>query len=283
MELAYGYEGAVFAFISMGAVYHVKPRDVVNVVREITEENTWIAACDLYQRSPASRRYDLPMDEWVAVKITVNRYRDAHPNIRQGWRDQQDAAISAVAAPGNIYDCFNNRIAYLATAGFLWCRLPTGRILAYPKPRLVTQDTSYLELPGGQRFEIDEIAPWEWDMYSSVPGAKVVERRKQVVIYEGRASRGGQSIWGTQFLYGGKQDENNVSGIGRDVLFTNLKIADKHYNYKFVLHVHDEGVTEMPYGQGSKEELKALLELPVPGCEGLPLQAKTWEDVRYSK
>jgi DNA polymerase bacteriophage-type len=282
IELAYGYQGSVGAFIAMGRVYGVRPRDVVEVVRAAVDADEWHKVADLYKRTRPMHRFNLTEDEWTAIKITVIRFRLANAKLVQGWWDMQDAAISAVDAPGHIFDVFNGRVQYMSQGGFLWCHLCTGSVLAYCRPRLVEEDNSTITLADGSVHDVDEFLPEELNKLIAEPGVTYKRRIRKVVKYEGWSSETKQ--WHRyQSLYGGKQCQNNVERLARDALVHGLLKARATGRYHFVLTVHDEGLSEVYPGQGSAEELKHFMELPVPGLEGLPLQAKTWEDARYSK
>src|SRR5204863_178901 len=64
-------------------------------------------------------------------------WREAHPAHVAGWYEIQDAAIEAVRRPGLIVPCLGNRIQYRVANGILWCRLPSGRCIAYVHPKIV--------------------------------------------------------------------------------------------------------------------------------------------------
>jgi len=252
-ELALGYQGSVGAYITMGAVYGIKPGEVALVAKAATHENDWLATRSKYANANS---YELDQETWTGIKCVVNAWRAAHPNIVQGWWDLQDAALAAVDMPGLVVPCFNGRVKYLAANGFLFCSLPSGRVLAYASPliRQVTND------------------------YGTGP-----QKRNQV-YYEGVDSK--TRRWGPQSLYGGKQCENIVQGIARDVMIEAMFRAEDE-NYPLVLTVHDELLTEVPNLAGPLDDdaatLKRLMEIVPTWAEGLPVAASTWEDTRYVK
>lgn len=218
-ELALGYQGAVGAFHSMAANYGVKVTD----------------------------------DEAQAI---VDPWRVANKNIKNLWYKVGDAAYAAIEAPGaKIKVGVKGRECYFRVAGsFLWCQLPSGRVICYPYP------------------EIQEIET-RW-------GAK-----KMSVTYMGLDGRVGSPTkgkWVRMATYGGSLVENIVQAIARDILvgaWPRLEAA----GYPIVLHVHDENVSEVPKGFGSVEEYERLMSVLPTWATGLPIAAAGFRGKRYRK
>jgi DNA polymerase len=244
-ELALGFQGSVYAYIGMAANYGLKPRELVAPVHEVTTTAQWNEVAQRYE--PGQR---LQRDEWTALKIIVNNWRKEHPMVCQSWWDVQDAAVEAVSSPGRIVPVLAGRVNYLVSRNFLWCQLPSGRVLAYNNPRLRVME-----------------------------GAN--GRKRTVVDYDGWDNM--FKAWTTFTLYGGFQIENIVQATARDLLLNSIHMCERG-GYPIILHVHDEVVTELPLGVGSPEELSLLMSIRPPWpTDGLPLAVKTWEDRRYVK
>jgi DNA polymerase len=117
-ELAFGYQGGVGSFHTMGKNYGVKVAD------ERAEEfkEAWR---NTHPKIAGIRAYNQRTGRWY----------------RQGgiWNEIQKAAINAVSAPGETYVCGHpSRPAkYKMVGSFLWCLLPSGRAICYPYPRLL--------------------------------------------------------------------------------------------------------------------------------------------------
>lgn len=88
--------------------------------------------------------------------------------------------------------------------------------------------------------------------------------------------------WGPITTYGGKITENIVQAIARDCLAETLLKLDKA-GYRCVFHVHDEVVLEMPYGQGSLEEVLAIMAESPKWAPALPLKGDGYETEFYMK
>ena len=124
----------------------------------------------------------------------------------------------------------NDRIQYKVDHGILWCRLPSGRCLAYCSPFITQQ------------------------MWINEDGEEEVTDRPQV------AFRGVNSMtkkWSIQRLYGGLQCENVVQAIACDLLVEGMFRVEEA-GYPIVLTVHDEILSEVPEGQGSVAEFERL-------------------------
>jgi DNA polymerase len=151
----------------------------------------------------------------------------------------------------------HNRVAYTVSHGFLWCRLPSGRVIAYAKPRLVWSDKELKDENG--------------DTY-------VLTRRS--VEYMGVDSL--TKKWSVQSLYGGMQMNHVVQGTARDRMVEAM-FAVEDVNLPIVLTVHDELLSEVPEGTATAEQYAGLMLRQPDWAEGLPVAVKTWKDKRYVK
>lgn len=278
-ELALGYQGSVGAYYAFTQTYLMKLAPIVQVVRETASPEAWEKALWVYSIMPTMRRYGLPAEVWAAMKIVVDGWRAAHPAITQSWWDLQDAAIEAMEKPTVIVPCLNGRIKYMSNNGFLWCQLPSDRVLAYPKARLTWKDDSTLTLPDGTVEEAYDFTP-QMIEFLVAHGADYKKKIKRQVIYEGYDDD--KHIWHKKAMYGGQQSENVNSGIARDIL-VDCGFDLEEAGYPVILDVHDELVTEPPIGHGSVEEVRAIMSRPRAWCPGFPLAAKAWEGPRYGK
>jgi DNA polymerase len=278
MELALGYQGSVGSFVSMGKNYGLKPEALVPVVEAASPEafEFW---CRAY---PASRdKKGLAQPEWAAIKTVVAGWRKQHPGIVNGWWALQDAAIEAVAAPGQFVAALEGRVAYMRNKSFLYVRLPSGRVLAYCNPRVVMQKETWLEHPmTGMTVAVEGKTDAEIAADIEFGGFVLKSREKKSVRYEGFDSE--TRKWSTFALYGGMQFNHIVQGTARDIMVGGMMRAEAR-GYPIVLTVHDEVLAETKIDYGSARELEAIMtagEAWLPGC---PLAAKGWSGTRYSK
>ncbi len=280
-ELSLQYQGALGAFLKMLANNPKAPTlaALAEAVRDAVGIDAWFAVQSTYPQ--ASDKHGLPQEQWAAIKIIVRGWRDAHPLLVQGWWDLQDAAINAVANPGVVVAVFGSRVRYVFAREFLWCALPSGRVLAYFNPRIVSTQKEYVEMADGSRVESDRFFPAELEELLEQGAHLIKMPPKRRVDYEGY--EGERKRWATMNLYGGMQFNHVIQGTARDIMVDGMLEAEKR-GYPVVLTVHDELLTECPEKIGSAEELEAIMSTVPPWIDGdLPLAAKAWEGTRYDK
>lgn len=243
-ELALGYQGGVGAFISMGANLGIKPDSLLAAVKPASVAAKWERAAAKYDDSD---KFGLTREQWTAFKYVVQGWREGHARTVQCWWDFQDAVIEAVSEPGQMVYLLGNKVRFYCARNrsFLYIYTPSGRALSYFKPR-VRENGKF---------------------------------GRQVVV-EGWDSR--LSKWGDVGLYGGLLWENVVQALCRDLLAHGM-MACERAGYPVVLHVHDEGVFEVPVGQGDVKEVQELMSVLPEWAKGFPLTSAAWRDTRYVK
>lgn len=207
-ELALGYQGGKGAFKSMASVYGVEVND---------------------------ERADSIKSAW----------REANPNIVNFWYGLERAAINAVVVPGKTVAC--GKVEFKVSGSFLFCKLPSGRVITYPYPKIKTFDT-----------------PWG--------------EPKQGLVYKGVDSY--TNKWCEIKTYGGKLCENVTQAVARDILVDALLRLDEA-NYRVVMHVHDEVVVEAP--SGSVNSIESYMKVVPDWAEGLPIDVDSWMGKRFRK
>ena len=181
------------------------------------------------------------------IKALRDLWRKEHPHIVRFWKMLMRASAHAMKRPGVTVPCGRVSFTYDGEM-FLRMRLPSGRDLAYPMPRLIT-DPMYGE------------------------AAVVFKDNAKGKFVDCRDGRG---------AYGGTWIENAVQAIARDV-FTEAMQRLEDAGYPVVLHVHDEIVCELPAGVGTKEEFHRIMTTAPAWAEGLPIAAKAHNSDRFAK
>lgn len=245
-ELALGFQGSVGAYINMAGNYLIKPAEIAAVAKQAIAGDEWHRVAATYS-DDKSRGLD--QETWTGVKCVVDAWRAAHPNIVQAWWDLQDAAVAAVGSPGLKVPVLNNRVIYLAANGFLYCRLPSGRVLSYAMPRLIKNEND----SGQGRIQVEFEAI---DSYTK--------------------------RWMNHVLYGGMQFNNIVQGLARDKLVSAMfRLEDA--GYPLVLTVHDETLSEVDDAFGTADHYRSIMAAPDDWCADMPVAVNAWEDHRYVK
>ena len=174
------------------------------------------------------------------LKPLVNAWRSANPNIVRFWWDVGRAAMTTVKERTSA-ETHGIRFSY--QSGFLFITLPSGRQLAYVKPRV------------------------ELNRFGS-----------EAVTYEGV---GQTKKWERIESFGAKFVENCVQAISRDLLCHAMRRLDEA-GLPIVMHVHDEVVIEAPPSVSPEEVCRLMSETP-PWAKGLPLRADGFDCSFYKK
>lgn len=204
-ELALGYQGSVGALVSMGA-----------------------------------SRMGIPEKELSEI---VTKWRSASPHIVKMWWDAEKAAKQAIDKRKPVP--FVRGIVFSVESGILFIRLPGGRRIAYPSPKLVED-----------------------------------EKGKASITYMGtdQTSKG----WCRLETYGGKLVENIVQATARDCLADAMLRLDEA-GYRIRMHVHDEVIIEAPAGKEKLEDITAIMATNSSWNRGLPLAAAGYVTPYYKK
>lgn len=171
----------------------------------------------------------------------VAAWRRANPHITQFWWDVDKAAVEAVTKRTGTRA---GRIGFEYRSGILFVMLPSGRKLAYVKPRMAVNKFG-----------------------------------REGLTYEGILEN---KKWGRIETYGPKLVENIVQGTARDLLAEAMLRVERK-GYPIVMHCHDEIIAEVPKGMGSVEEMCEVMAVRPSWAEGLPLRADGYECPFYQK
>lgn len=184
---------------------------------------------------------EIPEEELPGI---IEAWRRASPRITRFWKDADNAAKQVVKT-GEPVRIRQGNIRFFKSKGFMFIELPSGRRLAYARPRI-----------GLNRFGSESI---EYDGMDQV-----------------------KNTWGRVETYGGKLVENIVQAVARDCLAAAMLRLAKA-GYKIVAHIHDEVVIESPIGEGSLDEVIDIMCESESWNKGLILNAAGFENPYYMK
>jgi DNA polymerase len=190
-------------------------------------------------------------------------WRAAHPRIVAFWHDVELAAVSAVHEEGKIFSAGAGKrgVQFKKAGSFLWCRLPSGRVMCYPYPKL---------LPGEYGTQLT---------YMTVPGEADIPK----IIKDVKNANN----WARIATYGGALTENIVQAICRDLLAEAMLALDNK-GFQIVLHVHDEIVVEVltdleHFVNAAIEMMQNIMRTPPVWAPDFPQWSSVKQMKRYGK
>ena len=143
-ELALGYEGGVGAFATFANTYGIDLEDLAAKVLLDAPVDVVAKADSFLEWANKDKRpkYGLSDDAFVACDILKRMWRDAHPNIHGYWGRLKEAVVMALYTRGETYSVLGLRI--WASKNWLFVKLPSGRSLCYPSPKIVDDSITYM-------------------------------------------------------------------------------------------------------------------------------------------
>jgi DNA polymerase len=197
-----------------------------------------------------SQGYGLEVNDDESERIK-GAWRDNRPCTVRYWRELEQSALTATLNPGRTFKAGpgNRGVKFLKSGSFLFCQLPSQRVLTYPYPKVETITT-----PWGD--EKDGLTYMTVNSYS----------RK----------------WTREKTYGGKLSENVTQAVARDLLAHSLFEFEKE-DIPVVMHVHDEVLTEVPIGQYDVSTIESIAASTPAWAKDLPVEASGWKGNRYQK
>ena len=171
----------------------------------------------------------------------ISSWRDANPEIVKFWYAVEKAAIETVK---DHTDRTVGRIGFQFSANTLWIVLPSGRRLAYIKPKLQPN-----------RFG------------------------RMALTFEGL---GANNKWTRGETYSGKLTENITQATARDLLAEAMRRMELA-GLGIVGHVHDEVILEVPKGSITVDEVCSIMNRNPAWADGLPLSSAGYTGNYYFK
>jgi DNA polymerase bacteriophage-type len=243
MELALQYYGGVGAFCAMAETYGLRLEQLavtawstIPIAIRRQSQSQWNKAVK------RRRTYGLEEKVWVVCQSLVTMWRNAHPMVVAFWSALDTAVKSAIRSPGKRFTA-GERISVDRVGNWLRIRLPSGRYLNYPAPRIKSDGR-----------------------FTSRSFIGVDPYTKQ---------------WQRIYTYSGKDAENVCQGGCADIIMDGLLAADAA-GYNPVLSVHDEAITEPPdEDKYNAKDLSRRLVKASAWAKGMPLAAKGDVSYRY--
>lgn len=190
-------------------------------------------------------------------------------------------AISAVLNPGVEFPVMRlngtpTGISYLVRGDVLYCRVPSGGLITYHRPRVepAMQDWRGLALSFEGWNSNPKMGPLGWVRMNTYSG-KLAENATQKSardIQMPAIHRCETGRFDVDVRYGGSLTQQMAQARRASA------------QYPVVMHTYDEIVSEVPVDAGSVEEMESLMTTPLPWTEGWPIKAAGgWRGKRYRK
>lgn len=253
------YREGVDRYKRMASVIYGIPEDQVNKHPQRYVGKTAILLLGFQGGAPKFRDtckkmgdYELP--EGLEFTV-VEKFRKKHSAIVKLWYAAEKAAKSAITYPGRIVIAEPERFSGEGTEKplpkfqriefqckdiegitFLLIRLPSGRKLAYPRPKIIPS----------KRYEGKTVVSF----YGNILGTK----------------------WGTVDTYGGKIVENLTQAVAADIMANGAHNAERA-GYQIATLIHDQALAYYQPGQTVEEFVRLLTTLP-DWADGLPIEAE---------
>lgn len=226
--------------VMAGVIYNKKPQDVTDGERQLGKAailgagygmgaSKFQATCELW---------GIPITPELAQR-SIDAFRAAHPKVKQLWYACDDAVKHAVAQHGRRFnggDHLSFQCRTVAGKTFLFMRLPSGREVAYPEPKLENDP----------QFDREAVT-----YYGAIPG---------------------KAMWGRIKLYGGKIVENGDQAVAASIMAHGANLAISRGYDVFTL-IHDQALGTLKPNQTAAEFGQLLATLP-PWAAGLPLKSE---------
>ena len=171
----------------------------------------------------------------------IDDWRNSNPKIVQFWWDIEKAAIGSIK---DHKDRQVGRIGVSFSSNTLWLQLPSGRRLAYVKPKLQPNRFGRLS-----------------------------------ITYEGL---GQNNKWGRIETYSGKLVENITQATARDLLAEAMWRIEKA-GLDIVGHVHDEVILEVPEDGVSVGDVCQIMNQNPKWADGIVLSSAGYSGYHYFK
>ena len=171
----------------------------------------------------------------------IDDWRNSNPHIVQFWWDVEKAATETIK---DHKERTVKRVGFEFRANTLWIVLPSGRKLAYIKPRIQPN-----------RFG------------------------RMAITFEGLSAK---NAWVRQETYSGKLVENITQATARDLLAEAMWRMEQA-GLDIVGHVHDEVILEVPENMVTVEDVCSIMNENPKWSEGLLLNSAGYHGNYYFK
>lgn len=243
LELAMGYQGGAGAFVTFARGYGIDLDAMAKTVRETIDPTIWAEAADSYDYfREKGATHGLAKETFIACDAVKRAWRRANAQIANLWKLMDEGLREALTSDRVVK--VGAHLQLMRRDNYLLMRLPSGRYLCYPSPRLPEANDCTFNFMGVEQFS-----------------------RK----------------WTRIRTYAGKCVENATQAAACDLLCESLLRLERD-GFEPVLTVHDEVIAEAPDTEEfSLARMSGLMTKLPDWAKSLPLAAAGFESYRYRK
>lgn len=242
--------------VAASGIFHV-PYESVDHDHQRKIGKTAVLACGYGGGWDAMLRFGadklgLSKEEGLGI---VKAWRESNSHVVSWWYALTRNCMRAAEARGSkVY--MEHGIVFQIIGDFMTIRIPSGRMLFYPFPK------------------IEDV-----EMAWSTPDNRQYKRMVTAM------TENSKKMWVRAPLSHVKLSENITQAFCRDLLRNAMFRIETHKNpkYDIVMHVHDEVIAEVNEGEGSVKEFEDLMSMSPKWASGMPLKAEGWRGKRYRK
>lgn len=137
MELMLGYGGGVGAFLTGAASYKIDLDEMAAAALPSIPQHVREEALGFWEWTVKQKRstFGLERNTFIVCDCLKRMYRTANPMIASMWKDLEEAYVRAINQPGVSFPV-RDHIVIRRDGVWLRVRLPSGRYLCYPTPKI---------------------------------------------------------------------------------------------------------------------------------------------------
>lgn len=141
-----GYEGGVGAFMTFATAYNINLDEMAERAYPTMPADILAASTDFHAWSVKQKRstFGLSPKTFITIDAIKRAWRAAHPETVAFWKELGQAVIICTNLPGHVETV--RRLKIVRSGAWLRIRLPSGRFLCYPSPRVEESKMSYMGL-----------------------------------------------------------------------------------------------------------------------------------------
>ena len=175
LELGMGYGGGAGAFRTFALAYGIDLHDMADAVKSSISPSIWAVACEWYPKALLGGFTEgMGKEVFLACDSVKRAWRKANAQIVQFWYDMDAGVRQAVIEGGPVR--VGRHITVDKKGNYLRVRLPSGRYLVYPSPRIDDDGISY--------FGVAQVSR-KWARIRSWGGKYCIAKGTPVLTQEG--------------------------------------------------------------------------------------------------